>query len=216
MAVHFGQSLKESFMFDDSFVYINHGSFGVVPKVVHEKRLQILQDLESNPDVWFRYKYMPLVLSSIDTVASLINCNKDEVVFVENATSGVTTALNSLNLQPNDGLLISSISYENVKFTSDRLCKRDMKATYHILDLTPPYTSKEEVVERYRNYLSNHCDIRVAIVDHITSPSAMLLPVKDIVNVCHEFGVKVIVDGAHAPGQVQIDVNDLGAEFYVG
>lgn len=71
-------------------------------------------------------------------------------------------------------------------------------------------------MERYRNYLSSNPGIKVAIVAHITSPSTLVLPVKEIVQVCREFNVKVIIDGAHAPGQLDIDVLDIGADYYIG
>ena len=215
MANVFGAKCKKEFYLEEGFTFVNHGSFGCVPRPVFEARMKRIEELEQNPDTWFRYKYSPLMKEGLQVMSNFLNCSLDELVFVENATTGVTIALRSLKLKQGEGLMVTTMTYEAVRFTADRLCK-ELSATHHILDLNPPFQNKSEVVERYRTYLSAHPDVRVTVVDHISSPSTMLLPLKEIVKVCHEYGVTVIVDGAHAPGQLEIDLTDIGAEYYTG
>ena len=215
MAIVPGAECKKEFYLEEGFTFVNHGSFGRVPRPVFEARMKRIEELEQNPDTWFRYKYSPLVKEGLKVMSNFLNCSLDELVFVENATTGVTIALRSLKLKQGEGLMVTTMTYEAVRFTADRLCK-ELSTTHHILDLNPPFQNKSEVVERYRTYLSAHPDVRVTVVDHISSPSTMLLPLKEIVKVCHEYGVIVIVDGAHAPGQLEIDLTDIGAEYYTG
>lgn len=213
----FGKEIRKEFYLNEEFAFINHGSFGAVPRSVYEARLERMKELESNPDDWFKYMFQPLMKSGLESIAKLIGSSTPEnVVFVENATMGVTVALRSLDLQPNDGLLISCLSYQSIQVTAHRVSHKEKLIKRHVLSLDPPYNDKSEVVERYRDYLSSHPEIRVAIIDHITSPSTLVLPVKDIVKICHQFGVAVIIDGAHAPGQIEINVEDIGAEYYTG
>lgn len=215
----FGAGVRNEFQLSKELVHLNHGSFGSVPHSVYEARLERMRELETSPDDWFRYNFVPLVKKGSETVAKLIGSSSPEnVVFVENATGGVTTALRSLGLkmQPKAGLLVTGLSYEAIKHTAHKVCEIEGHFVLHSINLDPPYKDKFEVVQKYRDYLSSHSDVHVAIVDHITSPSTLLLPVKDIVAVCHEFGVAVIIDGAHAPGQVGINVEDINAEFYTG
>lgn len=215
MAFLLGAECKKEFYLEEGFTFVNHGSFGCVPRPVFEARMKRIQELEQNPDTWFRYKYYPLMKEGLKVMSDFLNCALDELVFVENATTGVAIALHSLKLKQGEGLMVTTLTYEAVRFTADRLCK-ELSATHHILDLNPPYKDKAEVIERYQTYLSAHPDVRVTVVDHITSPSSILFPVKEIVKVCHEYGVTVVVDGAHAPGQLELDLTDIGAEYYTG
>ncbi|XP_019860468.1 PREDICTED: putative L-cysteine desulfhydrase 1 [Amphimedon queenslandica] len=215
----FGAEISKEFQLSKELVHLNHGSFGSVPRSVYEARLERMRELEICPDDWFRYNFVPLVKKGSETVSKLIGSSSSEnVVFVENATGGVTAALRSLGLkmQPKAGLLVTGLSYEAIRHTAHKVCEIEGHFVLHTINLDPPYKDKFEVVQRYRDYLSSHSDVHVAIVDHITSPSTLLLPVKEIVSVCHEFGVAVIIDGAHAPGQVEINVEDINAEFYTG
>ena len=215
----FGEEIRNEFQLSKDLVHLNHGSFGSVPRSVYEARLERMRELETSPDDWFRYNFVSLIQNSSEKVSKIIGSSSPEnVVFVENATNGVTAALRSLGLklQPKASLLITDLSYEAVKNTAHKVSDIEGHFVLHTINLDPPYKDKSEVVERYRDYLSSHSDVHIAIVDHITSPSTLLLPVKDIVAVCHEFGVAVIIDGAHAPGQVEINVEDINAEFYTG
>ena len=84
------------------------------------------------------------------------------------------------------------------------------------MEIKLPIASRESIIQQYTEYLDQHPNVTFALVDHITSPSAVVMPVKEIVRVCHERGVVVMVDGAHCPGQLPLDVKDIGADYYTG
>ena len=206
---------KELFLLDEGHVFLNHGSFGTVPKSVFTAYTDLLKDAESVPDKWFRQKYQPLMKKSCEALAPIVNCNPEDLVFVENASVGVYAALKSVGIKPGQGVLNTKLSYPAIVNTSRQLSE-DIAGEHHVLDIEPPISSKEEVVEKYRSYLSAHPDIKVAVIDHITSPSTIVLPVKEIVQVCREKGVVTIIDGAHAIGHLQVDLKDLNPDYYTG
>ena len=204
---------RNLFLLSSDYTFINHGSFGTIPKPVHDAYKKLLDEVESSPDAWFRYKYQVLMRKSCEAIAPLVNCKPENLIFVENASTGVHTALRSVRLDPSEGVLITKLAYPAIANTSRRLTE-ESSSKYHVLDIEPPISSKEEVVEKYRSYLSMHPDVKVAVIDHITSPSTIVLPVKEIVQVCREKGVVTIIDGAHAIGHLPIDMKEINPDYY--
>ena len=213
--VSFGEDCKKLFLLEEGFTFLNHGSFGCIPRPVFQAYMKLLEEVESNCDSWFRYKKDARIQKSLKYVARVMNCEAPDLVFVENATTGVQTALKNIKLGPGESILITSLSYPGIINTAKRQSE-DIGGVCHVLNLDPPISSSEEVVDKYRKYILSHPDIKVAVVDHITSPSTILMPVKKIVEVCHANGVKVVVDGAHAPGHVLIDIKEIDPEYYTG
>ena len=211
MAHVFGE--RSQFYFEEGFTFLNHGSFGAVPRTVYEERSKLLLEQESNPDSWFRYKYQSRLLSGLNLLSQMLNCEPDELVFVENATTGVTTALRSNVLSPSDNVLVTTLSYSAIRAAAEDHCRR-VGATCYCLDLTLPIKSRNEVIEKYCNFLDAHLDVTFAIVDHITSPSTLLMPVKEITAECHKRNVIVTIDGAHVIGQLALDIHDIGPDYY--
>lgn len=206
---------KKHFLLRDNLVVINNGSFGAIPRVVLAAQQKLQENVEECPDVWFRYNCNAKIQDSLQQLAVHVNCDPRDLVFVENATTGVYTTLCSQELGEGRGVLITNLTYPAIANQAKHLCEKT-GATLHILDIQFPITSVETVVGLYRNYLSSHSDICVSVVDHITSPSTVLLPVKEIVRVCHEGGVRVVLDGAHGPGHLTLNLQELGADYYTG
>ena len=212
----FGQDIRESIFFlDKDVAFTNHGSFGTVPKPILDAHNAMLKEVECNPDLWFRLNLTPEYIKSCEAVANFVHAAPQEVVLVENATSAVCTVLRSLKLGAGDGILVTSLTYPVCHNAAKVVC-RDTGAKLHILQIAFPITDKESVIKLYREYLEQHPDVRMALVDHITSPSSVLMPVNEIVSMCHSKGVRVMVDGAHAPGQLELRMKDIGAEYYTG
>lgn len=202
-------------MLGEGWVHLNHGAFGTIPRTVFAAYTELLAQVEVSPDKWFVYDQYGMVRCSRERLAGLINCSPEEVVLVENATTGVNTVLRSLQLHEGDGLLITSLSYPGVSNTAIAVCQQS-GATLHTLEVPFPIESKESVVQLYRSYLDAHPDVKVAVVDHISSPAPILQPVKEVAEVCHKRGVKVLVDGAHGPGQLHLDMRELDVDYYTG
>ena len=218
-AVHlpaFGQDIRDAMFFlDKDVAFTNHGSFGTVPKPVQEAQSAKQREVEWNPDLWYRWNLKPEYLRACEAVAKFVQAAPHEVVLVENATSAVNIVFRSLKLCAEDGLLVTSLTYRACHNAAKAVCS-GTGAKLHILEIKLPIVDKESIIQLYREYLEQHPDVRMALVDHITSPSALLMPVKEIVSVCHASGVRVMVDGAHAPGQVELRMKEIGADYYTG
>lgn len=220
----YGKNMKKSnFLLDNGVVVTNHGSFGTVPKRVLEARWQFQEEMEKCPDAWFRYKVQNLWNSSLETIAKFVGADVKDMVFVANATSGINTVLKCIDFNEGDGILITNQTYGAVQMTAQEIC-REKKAKLLVLNITFPTSDMTgsveyhatEVVQHYEKVLQENSNVKLAIVDSITSISALKLPVKKLTEVCHKHNVLVLVDGAHAPGQIPLDLNKLGADFFVG
>lgn len=179
--------------------------------------------MDKHPDVWFRYKAQNLWNTSLETVAKFVGANAKDLVFVPNATSGINTVLQCLNFHEGDGILVTNQTYGAIQMTAQDICQRE-KAKLLVLNITFPTSDMTgsvkyhatEVVEHYEKVLRENPTVKLAIIDAITSISALKLPFKRLTEVCHKHNVLVLIDGAHAPGQIPLDLERLGADFFVG
>lgn len=214
---------RKHFILDQSITFTNHGSYGTVPKKVLEARWKLEEEVDKCPDSWFRYKSQDLWNKSLHTVAKFAGANFNNCVFVPNATCGINTILWCLDLCEGDGILITNQTYGAIQMAAQEVC-RASKAKLLVLNIMFPTSDMtgsvnyqpSEIVQHYERVLQENPSIKIAIVDAITSVSAVKLPFKRITKVCHKHNVLVLVDGAHAPGQIPLDLERLGADFFVG
>ena len=163
----------------------------------------------SLPAVQIRYG------DAIKVLAGLTGSSPSDVAFVENATTAVNAVLRSQSLGPGDGVLVTNLTYAACTNAAQVVCN-DTGASLRSLEVRLPVSSKEALVQLYREELEAHPTTKIVLVDHISSPISIVMPVKEIVQVCHERGVRVIVDGAHAPGQLALNMAEIGADYYTG
>jgi len=211
----FGKPIRNLFLLEEGTVFTNHGSYGAVPREVMEKRVQLLHTAEAHPDRWFRTTVRPLYDSAIADVANFVGADPKNLVFVQNATAAVNTVLKNLVLGPEDIILSNSHSYNACNNAIESAIKRCNADTLS-LDLRFPIRSEEEIVEQVVEICKRNTGIRLAMVDHISSPSAIVFPIATLAQQLHKLGVLLLVDGAHAPGQLNLDLETLGADFYTG
>lgn len=179
--------------------------------------------MESCPDEFFFYNLENLWINSISMIAKFVNSDKNNLVFVPNATSGINAVLRSFELTEEQSILVTNQTYGAIHKTAQEVCSA-RKCNLVVLNITFPLSDLDgsaefyvaDIVEQYRNVLVNNTNIRLAVVDYITSSSAVKLPIKKIIQVCRQHNVAVLIDGAHAPGQVQLDLDSLDADFFVG
>ena len=179
--------------------------------------------MDKCPDVWFRYKVQNLWNKSLETVAKFVGANPKDVVFVANATSGINTVLQCLDICEGDGILITNQTYGAVQMAAQDVCQAN-KAKLLVLNITFPTSDMTgsvdyhvtEIVQHYEKVLQENPSVKLAIIDAITSLSALKLPFKRLTEVCHKHNVLVLVDGAHTPGHIPLDLERLGADFFVG
>ena len=216
--INFGHELRRKhFQLMEGFTNLNHGSFGATPKCISEAQSNYKAQQEAHPDRFFRVTSYALIDRSRKKLASLINGSLDEVVLVENASDAVNSILRSHPYQRGDKILRLQTAYSMVTETIQWLGRTKgvidvcVKVDYPILD-------KEDIIEAVRNTLLMHekGSIKMSIFCHISSMPAMIEPIDELTRICHEHGSKVMIDGAHAPGQIPIDVKATDAEFYLG
>lgn len=199
--------------FEPGLVYLTHGTFGGCPVPVLAAQRAMVDALEADPvQVLYREFEERLDRARMD-VSAFLNADPEGVVVVPNATTGVSTVLRSLRLRPGDELLSTDHEY-NAVLNAVRLAAEDSKARVVIAPIGLPIRHPEEVVEALISAVTPRT--RLAIVSHVTSPTGLVFPIDTIVRELDRLGVDTLVDAAHAPGQVPVDVDGLGAAYWTG
>ena len=198
---------------DPSVAYLNHGSFGACPKAVLERQSALRAELEREP-VDFLWRTLPTRLAEARAaLGSFLGADPDDLAFVSNATAGVNAVLRSLDLAAGDELLTTSHVYPACRKAMEYVAARS-GARVVVADVPFPLVSEDEVVGPVLAAVTPRT--RLALVDHVTSPTGLVLPIAPIVRWLEERGTAVLVDGAHAPGMVPLAVRELGASYYTG
>jgi isopenicillin-N epimerase len=205
--------LRRDFLLDPEVAFLNHGSFGACPRPVFESYQAHQRDLEWEPIDFLDRRLPALLATARGELARYLNAPADDLAFVTNATTGVNLAARSLDLGPGDEILATDLEYGACDLAWEWLAART-GATYVRAPIPLPLTSASELVEAL--FARATPRTRVVYVSHITSSTALVLPVEEIVSRARELGLVTIVDGAHAPAHVPVDVDTLGADFYSG
>jgi len=205
----FGRALRRKFRLEPGVDFINHGSFGAAPAAVLDAAERWREQMEANPDHFLRDVLPDALRKVAGDLGRFVRADGDDLVFVENATSAINAVVRSLDFQPGDEILINSQSYGAVRQAVRYVCERTgAKAIEPRVAI--PITGSQQLVPAITERT------RLLIVDHISSPTGLVWPVEEIVAAARERGVLVLVDGAHAPGQIELDVPALGADWYTG
>jgi len=211
-----GRALRPLFELGPEGTFLNHGSFGACPKGVLAEQARIRARMEAQPDVFFRQSVMPdqgvtALRTAASRLAAFVGTREEHVAFVENATLGVQAALDSVDLAAGDRVLVTDHTYNAVRLLVEARCAQ-AGATPLVVKL-PLSADPDGIVAAFERALAP--GVRLAIVDHITSPTALVLPLDRIIPVLRRSGALVLVDGAHAVGQVVLDLETLQADWYV-
>jgi len=202
--------VREQFLLDPDVVFLNHGSYGACPRPVFERYQAWQLELEREPVQFLSHRIGDLLADARAVLASHVGARADDLTFVPNATTGVNVAAHALRLGADDEVLSTDLEYGACDLTWDRIC-RDAGARYVRAPISLPLVNVADELFACRTERT-----RAVYVSHITSETGLLLPVEEIVARARAEGLITIVDGAHAPGQVPLDLESLGADFYSG
>lgn len=203
----------DQFLLRPGVTFLNHGSFGATPRPVFEVYRAWQRELEAQPVEFLGRRLPGLLAEARACLGGYVGADPNNLVFVPNATHGVNIVAHALDLQPGDEVLGTSHEYGAAARAWRFYCAK-RGARYVERPLTLPLTSPEDVVERLWQGVTERT--RVVFLSHITSPTAVILPVAEVARRARAAGILTVIDGAHAPGQVDLALDELGADFYTG
>jgi len=217
----FGHSMREHWLLDPDVTYLNHGTVGAPPRRVLQKQQALRDEMERQPSRFVLRELnaeqpMPWRLESryreaIAQIAPFLGARPDDLVFVPNVTTGLNAVLRSVSLGATDEVLISDLAYGAIALAA-RAVTRDRGATLRTVEMPFPVHDSGDVVDAFVRALTPRT--KLVVVDHITAQTALVLPVAAIAAECRARGVPVLVDGAHAPGSIAVDLAAVGADWY--
>ncbi|HTQ29508.1 MAG TPA: aminotransferase class V-fold PLP-dependent enzyme [Puia sp.] len=206
-------TLKSQFLLSPDIIYLNFGSFGACSRPVFDDYQRWQRELEFEPVQFITVNGPRYLQQSREALAGFVHCPADDMVYVMNPSYGVNIVAKSLPLNPGDEILSTDIEYGACDRTWNYYCKKK-GAKYVRQHISLPIVSKEKLVEDFFSGLSSRT--KAVFLSHITSSTALILPVKEICAIAKQKGLLTIVDGAHAPGHIPLDISDLHADIYVG
>jgi len=205
--------LANHYLLYPDIVFLNHGSFGAVPRPVFETYQHWQRELEANPVIFIGRRVPDLLAESRQKLGAFINAAANDLTFVPNVTYALNIVARSLDLQPGDVVLTTDHEYGAIdrawRFNSEK-----RGAALVNQPITVPIADPAAVVEQIWSGVDERT--KVISLSHITSPSALILPVAEICRRARDAGIITVIDGAHAPGQLDLDMEKIGADFYGG
>jgi isopenicillin-N epimerase len=217
----FGRAMLAQFPLEAGGVYLNHGTVGVTPLPVMRARAAILDEIERHPSRFMIRELMSLGMSAppevprlraaADRVAAFLGASGEGLVFVDNASSGVNAVLRSINFEPGDEIMIPDHAYGGVARAAAFIA-RQRGATVATFALPFPAEDAAAYIDAVERAITPRT--RLAILDHVSSETALVMPLAAMAATCRARGVPVLVDGAHAPGAIDVDIESLGVDWY--
>ncbi len=204
---------REAWPLDPAIAYLNHGGYGVTPHEVLAAQAEWRSRIERNPTRFMERDFFPLLREAAAVLARHLGAAGDDLVFIDNATTGCNAVLRSLALQPGDEILVTTLGYGAVS-KAVRYAAARSGATIVTADIPLPLSDEEAVPAAVAARLGART--RLAIFDHVASSSSLVLPVARLARLAHDAGARVLIDGAHAPGLIPLDLPAIGADWYIG
>lgn len=205
--------MKENWLLDPSIVFLNHGSFGATPRTVLAKQTEWRERMEREPVLFLARQIDDLLDEARGELATFLNADPGGLALISNATAGVNAVLRSLDLDQHDELLVTNHEYTACRNTLDFVAGL-AGAKVVVVEIPFPIASPDVVVERVLAGVTDRT--RLLLIDHVTSQTGLVFPVERIIAELTARGIDTLVDGAHAPGMLPLDLRQLNAAYYTG
>ncbi len=205
--------MKEHWLLDPQITFLNHGSFGATPRAVMARQDEIRLRLERQPVRFMVRELETLLDEARGELAAFLGADTSGLAFVPNATAGVNAVLRSLDLDKHEELLVTNQEYNACRNALEYVAGLS-GARVVVADIPFPIASSEEVVARVMEKVTDRT--RLFLVDHISSQTALIMPVEHLVREMSARHIDTLVDGAHAPGMLPLDLRAIGAAYYAG
>ena len=219
----FGRSMLAHWSLDPAITYLNHGTVGAVPRRVQAAQQAVRDEIERQParfllrelaDVeQIPMRMPPRMRTAAAAVATFVGAASNDLAFVDNATTGCNAVLRSARFAPGDEILVTDHGYGAVTKTAQYVAAL-AGASVRVVELPFPGITPASAVAAFEAAIGERT--RMLVVDHITSGSSLVLPIAEIAARCRARGVTTLIDGAHAPGMLPLDIPALGVDFYTG
>ncbi|NEU77487.1 aminotransferase class V-fold PLP-dependent enzyme [Hassallia byssoidea VB512170] len=209
----FGLSVRSFWSLDPAVTFLNHGSFGACPRTVLKAQQRLREQLENEPLRFFIREWEKLLDDARSKLAGFVGAPAEDLVFVPNATTGVNSVLRSLVFHPEDEILTTNHEYNACRNALDFIASRT-GARVVVAKIPFPLESSEQILSAVIERVSPKT--RLALLDHVTSQTGLIFPIQQLVKQLQQRGVDTLVDGAHAPGMLALNLSEIGATYYTG
>jgi isopenicillin-N epimerase len=218
----FGRAMLEHWLLDPEYAYLNHGTVGAPPRRVLAAQQALRDEIERQPSRFILrelalqqpapWRAQSRLREAIEPIAAFVGAKPADLVFVSSVTAGLNAVLQSLPLEAGGEVLVTDLGYGAITFAA-QAATAARGASVRVVEMPYPLRDPQAVVDAVSAALTDRT--RLVVIDHITARTALLLPVAGVAAACHARGVPVLVDGAHAPGAIALDIPSLGVEWYV-
>lgn len=210
---HFGKAIRPLFGLAEDIAHLNHGSYGATPREILGAQRAYQDEMEREPSGFMQTRLPALLRRSASVLAAYINADADQIALVENATTGVNAVIDSLAPTAADEILITNQTYGAVRNTVAHARARSGARLVDV-DLPFPDPDDDAIVRAFSSGLSART--KLVIIDHVTSPTALVLPIAKLIAEARKTGAFILIDGAHAPGMIPLDLAEIDCDFYTG
>jgi isopenicillin-N epimerase len=208
-----GTGLRSAFLLDETVTFLNHGSFGATPRDVFARYQEWQLELERQPVLFLARRLEALLADARAALGEYVGVDPDDLVFVPNATAGVNVAAWPLGLRAGDEVLSTDLEYGAIDLMWEHVCG-DFGARYLRTPISIPVASTAEIVDAVWSRVGPRT--RVLFLSHYTSSTAMRLPVEELCRRARDAGIRTVIDGAHVPGHLPLNLRELDVDFYAG
>ena len=205
--------IRDHWQLNPDIDFLNHGSFGACPRIVLQKQEALISELEQDPIKFLAPErdLLPKLDAVRRTIADLVNAPASDLAFVRNATDGVNAVLGSFPLKEDDQILITNHGY-NACSNAARHVAEKAGAEIVVADIPFPLESDTDVMAAIENKITSRT--RLILIDHVTSPTGLILPVEQVISLARAKDIRVLIDGAHTPGMIPLNLTTLAPDYY--